>query len=203
MTEKQIITVAVAYASALIPLLLLGILQRQHRVAPWVLTVYFAALVFSAAGWEIWLTYGLVDGEAVDARRAGALSAALPQHVNWLVNSLADAAICLFGLLLVACVYGFRLTPFLDWKWGAFTLLFVWFVGQNALTELTIYQEQLSVGKRLSWAPLIPTGPWWNPVLLTYQGATLHLQTQVPWILLTPLFYATTIACCRRSHETT
>ena len=26
-------------------------------------------------------------------------------------------------------------------------------------------------------------------------------QTQLPWVLMTPLFYATTIACCRRWKE--
>ncbi|MBW2268360.1 MAG: hypothetical protein JRH16_07265 [Deltaproteobacteria bacterium] len=176
-------------------------LRRRGRLEPWVLTVYGASLFFCATGWEIWLSYGLIDGEPVDARRAAALSAAIPHHLNWLVDSLADAGICLFGLLLVGCAYRFRLTPFLDWKWGAFILLFVWFVGQNALVELTLYQEQLAAGKRLSWAPLIPTGPWWNPILLNFDGRTLHFQTQLPWVLMTPLFYATTIACCRRWKE--
>ena len=53
----------------------------------------------------------------------------------------------------------------------------------------------------IPWAPLIPSGPWWNPTLLVVDGATLRLQTQLPWLLLTPLLYATTIACCRSWHE--
>ncbi len=202
MTAAQWTIVTVVYASAILPLLVLGVLHRRGRLAPWVLAVYLAAFAFAAAGWEVWLTYGLVDGDPVDARRAEALARAIPQHLNWLLNSLADAgAVCLVGLGLVWCAYRFQLTPFLDWKWGAFGLLFAWFVGQNLLVELTIYQDQLAAGKRLSWAPMIPTGPWINPVLATVAGRTIHLQTQVPWVLMTPLFYATTIACCRRYTE--
>jgi hypothetical protein len=203
LSTQQLSIVAIVYAAALLPLMVLGVLHRRGRLASWVWVVYGASFFFCAVGWEIWLTYGLVDGDPVDARRAAALSAAIPQHVNWLVNSLADAGICLVGLGLVACAYRFRLTPFLDWKWGAFALLFVWFLGQNALVELTLYQEQLAVGTRLSWAPLIPTGPWWNPTLLIHDGASIRLQTQLPWILMTPLFYATTIATCRRWNEPT
>ena len=138
MTDAQLTTVVIVYATAIVPMLLLGVLHRRGRIDRWLVTVYAAALVFSATGWEIWLTYGLVDGQAVDLRRAAALSAAIPQHANWLVNSLADAAICMFGLLLVACADRFRLAPFLDWNWGAFALLFTWFIGQNILAELTI-----------------------------------------------------------------
>jgi hypothetical protein len=197
-------TVAIVYASALLPMLVLGVLHRRNMLAPWVLAAYVAALVFSAAGWEVWFTYGLVEGDPVDARRPAALAAAIPQHVNWLLNSLADAGtVCLGGLLLVWCAYRFHLTPFLDWKWPAFTLLFVWFVGQNVLVELTIYHEQLALGTHLSWAPLIPTGPWYNPTLYTVGDRTIRLQTQLPWVLMTPLFYATTIACCRRWNEPT
>lgn len=201
MTEQQLTTVIVAYTAALLPPMLLAVLHRRGRLEPWVLAVYGASLFLCAVGWEIWLTYGLVDGEPVDARRAAVLSAAIPQHVNWLVNTLADGGVCLSGLLLVACAYRFRLAPFLDWKWGAFALLFIWFVGQNVFVELMLYQEQLGAETRLSWAPLIPTGPWWNPTLLSHGGATLRLQTQLPWILLAPLFYATTIASCRRWND--
>lgn len=202
MIPTHVWLVTVVYASAILPLLILGVLHRRGRLEPWVLAVYCAALVFAAAGWEIWLTYGLVDGDPVDLRRAEALNRAIPQHVNWLLNSMADAGtVCLGGLLLVWCAYRFKLTPFLDWRWGAFGILFVWFVGQNLWVELVLYQDQLAAGKPLSWAPLIPTGPWVNPLLATVGDRTLHLQTQLPWILMTPLFYATTIACCRRWNE--
>ena len=167
MSAQHLTIVVISYTAALLPLALLAVLHRRGRLEPWLLTVYGASLFFCSAGWEIWLTYGLVDGEPIDARRAAALSAAIPLHLNWLVNSLADGGICLFGLLLVGCAYRFRAHALSRLEMGRVCiLLFVWFVGQNALVELTLYQEQLAAGKRLSWAPLIPTGPWWNPILL-------------------------------------
>ena len=78
---------------------------------------------------------------------------------------------------------------FTRWRWGAFVILLIWFVGQNLFVELYIYQEQLAEGLRLSWAPLIPTGPWYNPTLFEFSGRTIQLQTQWPWVLMTPLYY--------------
>jgi hypothetical protein len=195
-------TVALVYGAALLPLAVLLALMARGRLPRWVVAVYCLAFVFCAFGWEIWLTYGVIDGDSVDTRRAPELSRAIPQHLNWLLNSLADAgAVGLGGLVLVACAYRFSPAPFLDWKWGAFAVLAVWFLGQNLFVELFVYQEQLAAGKRLSWAPLIPTGPWWNPLLFTLGGRSVHLQTQLPWLLMTPLFYATTIACYRSWNE--
>jgi hypothetical protein len=70
LTEQQLTTVIVAYTAALLPPMLLAVLHRRGRLEPWVLAVYGASLFLCAVGWEIWLTYGLVDGEPVDARRA-------------------------------------------------------------------------------------------------------------------------------------
>jgi hypothetical protein len=48
---------------------------------------YLGSFVLCALGWEIWFTYGLVAGEAVDLRRADVLNQYLPIHINWLLNS--------------------------------------------------------------------------------------------------------------------
>ena len=58
-----------------------------------------------AIGWEIWLTYGLAGGLPVDERRSVALSCAIPQNFNWLLNSLADILIIWIGLFLVKSFY--------------------------------------------------------------------------------------------------
>jgi hypothetical protein len=52
----------------------------------------------------------------------------------------------------------------------------------------------------LSWAPLVPTGPWWNPTLFEFRDRTITLQGQVSWLLMTPLFYAGVVAYLRRNH---
>ncbi len=52
-------------------------------------------------GFEIWLTYGLIDGLPVNLRRSAALNCAVPQDLNWILNSLGDVLIVWIGLFLV------------------------------------------------------------------------------------------------------
>ena len=52
-----------------------------------------------------------------------------------------------------------------------------------------LYHDQLSIGKSLSWAPLTPLGPWYNPMLFELNNRTIFLQNQIPWLLMTPIFY--------------
>ena len=73
-----------------------------------------------------------------------------------------------------------------------------WFLGQNVFVEMFLYHDQLAEGKPLSWAPLAPTGPWLNPTLFEFNGRTITLQGQVPWLLMTPLFCGALIAYFRR-----
>ena len=140
-------------------------------------------------GWEIWFTYGLVDGQSVNIRRPAALNALIPQNINWLVNSLADAGIGLNGLLYVWLFTKNKSTILDKFRWKELLILTVFFLFQNLIVELYIYQAQLAAGYQLSWTPLAPTGPWWNPVLFVLGGKSVHLQTQLPWLIMTPLFY--------------
>jgi hypothetical protein len=140
-------------------------------------------------GWETWFTFGWVDGADVNARRGQALNAALPQSINWLMNSLADGAIALVGLLLAWLTYGKNEQILQKWHWGAFGVMFAWFMAQNIFVETMIYHEQLSMGFKLSWAPMAPTGSYYNPVLFTIGDRTVSLQGQIPWLLMSPLFY--------------
>lgn len=189
----------VVYCSALVPLALIPVLRHERIIPAWVPTVYLASFIACAVGWELWFTYGWLLGDPVDLRRAPELTAMIPIHVNWLLNSLADAgSICLGGLLLVWLLFGRRGEVFRRWHWGAFAVLLFWFVGQNILVEMFLYHDQLAEGKSLSWAPLAPTGPWFNPTLFELSDRTVTLQGQVPWLLMTPLFYATLIRYLRR-----
>jgi hypothetical protein len=180
------------------------VLHKKQRVPGWVMSVYVASFVACAIGWELWFTYGWIAGDPVDIRRAPALSAAIPIHLNWILNSLADAgSICLVGLVLVRTFVGDPASIFIRWNWAAFFVLLVWFLGQNVLVEMFLYHDQLAEGKPLSWAPLAPTGPWWNPTLFEFNGRTITLQGQLPWLLMTPLFCTALIfffrALARRS----
>jgi hypothetical protein len=199
LTSAQQVTVSLVYISTILPLLAIIALQLLGKLPRWILLLYVAGFVACAVGWEIWLTYGLVDGLDVNSRRSPALVAAIPQNINWILNSLGDtASIGLVGVLLIWLCFGRTDRAFVRWHWGAFTLLLFWFVGQNLFVELYIYQEQLAEGFRLSWAPLMPTGPWYNPILFKLDGRSVQLQTQLPLFLMAPIYYGMLIYIYRR-----
>jgi hypothetical protein len=126
------------------------------------------------------------------------MSAAIPQHINWVLTSLFDASIvCLVGLFLVWTCYGFSKIAFREWKWPAAGILFVYFVMQNIYVEIMLH-EQVGQGVALSWAPLIPTGPWWNFVLFDVDGRNVTFQTRLPWVLMVPIFYKLVLYCFKR-----
>jgi hypothetical protein len=193
--------IIVVYWSALSPLIIIPFLRRRNVIPSWVTSVFVASFLACALGWELWFTYGWVDGDPVHLRRAAALNEAIPTHLNWILNSLADAgSICLGGLLIVWFALGRDGSAFRKWSWPAFAILMSWFLGQNILVEMFLYHDQLAEGKPLSWAPLVPTGPWFNPTLFEFRDRTITLQGQVAWLLMGPIFYAGVIVYLRRFH---
>jgi hypothetical protein len=181
--------------------------EVNGRLPQWIWRIYWLSFAACAVGWELWFTYGWVGGDPVDERRAAALTDAIPMHLNWLLNSLADAGtVCLGGLLLAWLV--FRRSDrrpssrppefFRSWRWGVFALLLFHFIAQNLIVEMFLYHDQLAEGKPLSWAPLVPTGPWVNPTLFRFGERTITLQGQMPWFIMAPLFYAAVIREARR-----
>jgi hypothetical protein len=89
MSFEEIRYVAIVYASSIIPIL---ILIKYRSVLPkWVPAIYLGSFIVCALGWEIWFTYGLINGESVIERRSEVLNQWIPLHINWIVNSLADA----------------------------------------------------------------------------------------------------------------
>jgi hypothetical protein len=161
--------------------------------------IYLGSFIVCALGWEIWFTYGLIDGESVVERRSEVLNKWIPLHINWIVNSLADAGtVCLGGLWLIWVMGNKKNYIFNNWRWGSFFILTIWCIGQNIFVELFLYYDQLSEGKNLSWAPLIPTGDIFNPVLFEINGRSLMFQTQLPWIILPPLLYLAAIKLAKR-----
>ena len=101
LTFEQLRLVIVVYASAIIPLILIPYLTWKNLIPSWVIMIYIISFIACALGWEIWFTYGLFEGDNVNLRRASQLSVAIPMHINWLLNSLADAGtICIGGLFI-------------------------------------------------------------------------------------------------------
>ena len=153
-------------------------------------------------GWELWFTYGWIDGDPVNIRRSEALNQWIPLHINWLLNSMADAGtISLGGLWLMWKFSGKNNQVFQVWNWSAFSILFIWCITQNIFVELFLYHDQLSEGKSLSWAPLAPTGQFFNPLLFEFNERSVMLQTQLPWLIISPILYIAAIAMARKYEE--
>tara|TARA_B100000963_G_scaffold52677_2_gene40745 strand:+ start:15042 stop:15686 length:645 start_codon:yes stop_codon:yes gene_type:complete len=175
------------YFAASIPVFLLLRHIFLKKNISYVSKVLIWSFVIAAIGWEIWLTYGLGGGLEVDQRRSIALSCAVPQNVNWLMNSLADVFIVWVGILLVDKLFKERGSVFLKWEWKATAVLFLWFVAQNIYVESFFYHLQLGSNGDLSWAPLQPLGSWYNPTLFKINGNPITFQSQSSWVLMTPV----------------
>ena len=190
LTFEQMRLVVVVYSSAIIPLLLIPYLSWKKIIPSWVIVVYMISFIACAFGWEIWFTYGLFEGDNVNMRRASQLSMAIPMHINWILNSLADAGtICIGGLFLTWRILSRNNEIFKKWDWSVFFILLFIFIGQNIFVEVFLYHDQLSNDKLLSWAPFSPLGHWINPILFKFSDRTVSLQSQIPWLIMTPLLY--------------
>ena len=187
---EQIRLVCVVYISAIVPIFLIPYLYIKKIIPRWSLHIYILFFLICAFGWELWFNYGLLNGDNVNTRRADILNSFLPIHFNWLLNSLADSGtICLGGLCLALKISNNSTKVLYKWNWNFFFVLLTVFIAQNLFVEMYLYHDQLSVGKLLSWAPLSPLGSQFNPTLFKLSDRTISLQSQMPWIIMTPLFY--------------
>jgi len=198
MTFEEARVIFIVYTTALVPLLLM--VFYRNLFFNWVPKFYLGTFIVCALGWEVWMTFGLVDGDPVSLRRSEALNLWIPENINWILNSLADAGtIGLGGLWLMWRLSGKDSFVFSVWNWRAFFILFSWCVLQNIFVEMFLYHDQLSEGKSLSWAPLAPTGEFFNPLLFEFNERSVMLQTQLPWLIISPILYIAAIAMARKS----
>lgn len=203
MSFEELRVIIIVYVSALLPIYLL--IKNRSILPDWVPGIYLVALIACAVGWELWFTYGWIDGDSVDIRRSANLNQWLPMHINWLMNSLADAGTITLGGLWLMWIYAKRdYKIFTYWSWSAFSVFMLWCIGQNILVEMFLYHDQLAEGKDLSWAPLSPAGSYFNPLLFEFNERSLMLQTQIPWLILPALIYKTVIFMNKKgSYEMT
>lgn len=192
MSLEEARVIVVVYTAVLLPLIIYFF--NKSKIPSWVPSFYIIAVIVCALGWEIWFTFGWLDGDPVDIRRSAALNTWLPKNINWLMNSMGDAgAVLLGGFWLMWLTHNKDNSVFLEWKWSAFIVLLAWCIGQNILVEMFLYHDQLAEGKPLSWAPLSPLGPYFNPILFEFNNRTIMLQSQMPWLILPWFFYITLI----------
>lgn len=176
---------AVIYLVSILPTIFILVLYFKKVLPLWVMKVYLLSFLICVFGWEIWYTYGWVDGDHVNLRRSDDLNRILPAQINWVLNSLYDAALCLSGLFWVWLAGGKTLRLFDRMNIWVFLILFLVFVGQNVFVELVIYKDQLTTDHNLSWAPLSPK--WLDTI--TVFGATLKFNVQMTWVFMVPIFF--------------
>ena len=188
MIYAEIRIILTIFVSAFLPIILLLLLRSKLKI--WIFKYYFTTLIICILGWELWFTYGILGGDTVEIRRSEFLNSWIPQNINWLLNSLADAGtVCLGGLLLTYLIFRRSTEIFTKWQLGPFIVFYSWCLLQNVYVELFVYQDQLAQGNELSWAPLSPAGNLFNPMLFQWGNKSLYLQTQMPWILFGPIAY--------------
>jgi len=198
MSLEELRVITIVYVSALAPLIIY--FYKKDSIPLWVPSIYLGSFLICSLSWELWFTYGWIDGDPVNVRRSEVLNTWIPMHLNWLLNSLADAGtISMGGLWLMWKFSKQNIQVFEQWNWGAFSILLIWCITQNLFVELFLYHDQLSEGKSLSWAPLAPTGQFFNPLLFEFNGRSVMFQTQLPWLIMSPILYKLTILLARRT----
>lgn len=198
MSLEEARVIFVVYTAVILPIIIFT--TYRSKLPNWVPSIYLGAFLTCALGWELWFTYGWIDGISVDLRRSDALNTWLPKHINWFMNSVGDAGAVVMGGLWIMWRYAKKdLSVFTKWRWDAFAVLMIWCIGQNIFVEMFLYHDQLSEGKALSWAPLSPLGPYLNPVLFEFNNRTLMLQSQIPWLILPAFIYKAVIALNKKN----
>ena len=121
MSLEELRVITIVYVSALAPLIIY--FYKKHKMPLWVPSIYLGSFFICAFGWELWFTYGWVEGDPVNIRRSEALNQWIPVRINWLLNSMADAGtISLGGLSLMWKYSGKNNKVFQQWSWSAFSI---------------------------------------------------------------------------------
>ena len=68
MSYEEIRVIVIVYFAFLLPLLIFVL--NKSVLPKWVSTLYLIAVIICALGWELWFTFGWIDGDAVDIRFA-------------------------------------------------------------------------------------------------------------------------------------
>ena len=67
MSFEEIRVITIVYIAVFLPLIILFL--KKTKLPDWIPTLYIVGIVICALGWELWFTYGWLDGDAVDIRR--------------------------------------------------------------------------------------------------------------------------------------
>lgn len=111
LTNEELWLVVRLYFFAVTPIFLVSYLLFRKKINYNTIVVLALTFFICAFGFEIWLTYGLMDGLPVSLRRSEALNCAVPQDLNWILNSLGDVLIVWIGLFIVRLIFSKSFDP--------------------------------------------------------------------------------------------
>jgi len=138
----------------------------------WYLWIFFITFALCMIGWEMWMTYGIIDGDSVEERTGR------DNGSNMVLMCLGDAIIGVLQIWAAMKMVG--PSAFKSWNWKAFGIIFAIGIVQNILVTVAL-SKQIK-GESISWAPMMPIKT--DPII----------QTQEPWILEPFILYAIAIA---------
>lgn len=149
---------------------LLIVLSTTRVIPRRILKVFALNVVICLVGWELWMTYGLVDGDPVSKR----VGKDINPFWNMLKMSAGDG---LVGVLQVeAAVKAFGLDAFKKWNWKTFGVIFG--IGMIQNIAVTVALRKRLVGANLSVAPMMPV------------KASGVIQNQEAWVIQPFILYA-------------
>ena len=141
--------VIVIYGSVLLTFAVSLYAILSGRIKKWIAYTLVSSFLVAVFGWEIWINFGLIDGQHVTVRRTDALNCAIPYQINWLTNSIVDTGVVWLGIILVNKYYNHLALPFEKFVWPAFLILFIWYMGQNIWVEMILYHNQIGNDARI------------------------------------------------------
>lgn len=133
----------------------------------WYLLIFNITFALCMIGWEMWMTYGIVNGKSVYERSGKENSS------NMVLMCLGDALIGVLQIWSVMKIIG--PSAFRQWNWKAFAIIFLIGIIQNILVTMAIYKQ--IENESISWAPMMPIKM--NSII----------QIQLPWILQPFILY--------------
>ena len=66
--------VLVVYSAALAPIILSLYLIYKNKMEKWISLTLISTFLIAAFGWELWINYGVLNGQEVNLRRSEAVS---------------------------------------------------------------------------------------------------------------------------------
>ena len=149
-----------------VTLVIFGLISLK-RLPLWYLWIFLFTFGLCLIGWELWMSFGLINGDSVHERSNK------NNTNNLILMCLGDAIIGVLQVFLAIKICG--KDSFKKWNWKAFGVIFLFGIVQNIIVTILLYKQLAN--KSISSAPMMPI------------KMNAPLMVQQPWILQPFLLY--------------